>query len=58
MRHDRESCPCKRIKCPRHGDCAACKEYHKNSRYRTACEQRAQKELKGNCADPVRFVNE
>lgn len=47
MRHDeRESCPCKRNKCPRHGDCAACREYHKDSRYRTACEQGAQKELK------------
>lgn len=44
MRHS-ASCPCKRNKCPRHGDCTACREHHKNSRYRTACEQSAQREL-------------
>lgn len=24
----REPCPCKHIKCPRHGDCTACREHH------------------------------
>lgn len=22
------NCPCKRIKCKRHGDCATCREHH------------------------------
>ncbi len=22
------NCPCKRIKCERHGNCSACKKYH------------------------------
>lgn len=31
-------CPCRR-KCPRHGDCAACRAYHKTKKYPPACEK-------------------
>lgn len=36
------NCPCRRIKCERHGDCAACKAYHCKERngQPTACERR------------------
>lgn len=27
----RDTCPCKKKKCPRHGDCKACREHHANS---------------------------
>ena len=41
-----DACPCKRVDCPRHGDCAACREHHHAS-YRkplTRCEKLARKE--------------
>lgn len=28
MESKNPNCPCKRIKCERHGDCTACKEHH------------------------------
>lgn len=36
-----ENCPCKRINCPRHGDCAACREHHHASSRKplTRCEK-------------------
>lgn len=36
------NCPCRRIKCERHGNCAACKEHHRKERngQPTACERR------------------
>ena len=39
-------CPCRRTKCPRHGDCTACREHHRASgrKKRTYCEKRAQKQ--------------
>ena len=40
------ACPCRRVNCPRHGDCAACREHHHSSRRKklTRCEKLAQKE--------------
>ncbi len=32
-----ETCPCKRLKCPRRGQCAACIAYHEGSRYLPQC---------------------
>jgi len=33
-------CPCKRVKCPRHGDCRACKAHHRlKNRTPPACER-------------------
>lgn len=33
-------CPCKRVKCPRHGDCGACKAHHRTEKpYSPACER-------------------
>lgn len=42
----RESCPCRRMNCPRHGDCAACREHHHVSGRKplTRCEKLARKE--------------
>lgn len=39
-------CPCKRVNCPRHGDCAACREHHhtSGSKKLTRCERLALKE--------------
>ena len=36
-----EACPCKRVKCERHGDCAACRAHHLASQRKplTACER-------------------
>lgn len=28
MDNKNENCPCKRVHCERHGDCAACKAHH------------------------------
>lgn len=42
-------CPCKRTKCERHGNCAACREHHhdKNSKKPlTRCEKLKKKEEK------------
>lgn len=42
-RHPSEegNCPCRRTKCPRHGDCTACREHHHNDSRRpmTSCER-------------------
>ena len=37
---NRVNCPCKRIKCVRHGNCEACRSYHANSKWKCACEQK------------------
>ncbi len=39
-------CPCKRLKCERHGNCKACKEHHHlpQSKYLTTCERLKLKE--------------
>lgn len=38
----REACPCKRVKCERHGDCAACRAHHHASQRKplTACKRK------------------
>lgn len=35
------NCPCKKKKCERHGNCAACRDHHaeKQRRYPVACEK-------------------
>mgnify|MGYP005608278975 FL=1 len=46
---ENETCPCKRVKCERHGDCAACKEHHSSQKKcPTACERAARKEERKN----------
>lgn len=34
---EREDCPCKRLRCPRHGRCSACKKFHETSIYPANC---------------------
>lgn len=41
-----KSCPCKRKKCPRHGDCEACRAYHADSDIELPCERRQGKKVK------------
>lgn len=34
------ACPCRRVKCVRHGDCAACSEHHRaKGKMLTTCER-------------------
>lgn len=33
-----EDCPCKRTRCPRHGDCTACREHHAGKRNPVFCQ--------------------
>jgi hypothetical protein len=46
MDDNKHDCPCKRIKCERHENCVACKEYHHASgrKLLTACERIKAKE--------------
>ncbi len=46
MIEENKDCPCKRIKCERHGDCIACNEHHHTSKKKpfTACDRIKQKE--------------
>lgn len=37
----REDCPCKRTRCPRHGDCIACREYHADKQNPVFCQRSA-----------------
>ena len=39
MNQPNETCPCKRKKCPRHGDCAACRAYHAERKRPVFCER-------------------
>lgn len=34
-----ETCPCKRVKCERHGDCAACTEHHSTKKHPPYCKR-------------------
>lgn len=47
-KEDANSCPCKRKNCERHGDCAACREHHKNvqRKYLPACDRLSEKREK------------
>lgn len=31
MNEINQNCPCKKINCPRHGNCKECKQYHHSS---------------------------
>ena len=35
--NEKEKCPCKRVKCPRYGDCKACLAHHKGKKYEASC---------------------
>lgn len=45
MENKQETCPCKRVNCLRHGNCAACREHHHTSKHKplTYCEKREEK---------------
>ena len=55
------ACPCKRLSCPRHGDCAACREHHHACARKplTRCEKLAEKarrrEKKGSGSEGERI---
>ena len=41
MENINEKCPCKKVKCDRHGNCKECREHHIiNSKYLTACDRK------------------
>lgn len=43
----RADCPCKRAKCERHGDCAACRAHHAAKKNAPpACDRLRQKEAR------------
>lgn len=45
MSEERQECPCKRKKCPRHSDCAACRAHHAaHEAAPVACEKEKRKE--------------
>ena len=50
MINEKIDCPCKRVKCERHGDCAACMAHHHapGKKLLTACERIAAKEERKN----------
>ena len=40
MQEARHDCPCKKLTCPRHGDCAACRLHHaSHKKYPPICER-------------------
>ena len=40
---NRTDCPCKRVNCPRHGDCEACQAHHQVSKRSRPCERQQAK---------------
>ena len=38
------TCPCGRVKCPRHGDCEACRAHHAGSKRPRPCERERRRE--------------
>ena len=45
MQEARRDCPCKKLKCPRHGDCAACRQHHSTqSKLPPYCERAEKKD--------------
>lgn len=44
---ENKACPCKRLKCPRHGDCDACRAYHAEPgrKYPCACDKKKNVEV-------------
>lgn len=53
MRQSSHPCPCKRMQCPRHGDCAACRDHHDQfkRKMRPACERPEAKRRNKPCRD-------
>lgn len=51
-----EQCPCKRLKCERHGDCEACRKHHNTQKrkIRIACERIEAKKHKEEHMDIAR----
>jgi hypothetical protein len=44
MQETRRDCPCKKLKCPRHGDCAACRLHHATGgKYPPFCDRPGKK---------------
>ncbi len=49
MQEANRNCPCKKLKCPRHGDCAACKQHHAtHKKYPPYCERPGKKDKKSH----------
>ena len=48
--NENRNCPCKKLECERHGDCAACKEHHRSVKKKVIpeCERLKLKEEKEN----------
>lgn len=44
MSEQTKSCPCKHTECNNHGDCVACKGYHRSTDSQTGCEKAAARE--------------
>lgn len=52
---ENENCPCKRVKCERHGDCAACRAHHSSTKKQlTACDKAKRKEERANTRNEKR----
>ncbi len=49
-RNQNTKCPCKKLKCERHGNCDACREYHKTdgNKYIPVCERKYNNAVKNN----------
>jgi hypothetical protein len=44
MAEDLKPCPCKKLKCERHGNCDACREHHlTKKRYPPYCDRQAKR---------------
>jgi len=41
MSEQTQSCPCRHIDCNNHGNCNACKGYHRSNDTQTCCEKKA-----------------
>ena len=47
MQEARSDCPCKKLTCPRHGDCAACRLHHASHKKNPpTCEREKKKSRK------------
>ncbi len=44
-------CPCKREKCPRHGNCKACREHHAGKATKTACQRQDERAAKRGASE-------
>lgn len=48
MAAKKTACPCKRKKCPRHGDCEACKAFHADSKIELSCWRKQSRQSRKN----------